>query len=134
MNFEAARAAIAGRLSTLWTALQPNVPVDYENRALVDLARQTGPFIACDVVFGNGEQKTLGLSPVVRYSGNISLEVWVKQGTGTATAFAYLEQLAAMFKTTYFGGVYTAAPRPIPAREQADWCVHTILVPFYFDQ
>lgn len=134
MNFEDARAAIYARLDTAWTAAHPTVPALYENRLAVDLAGRTDPFIACEILFNDGEQVSMEKTPVLRFFGAIYLSVWVKEKEGTKIALTYLGELSDLFKAASFGGVNTRAPRPLPGRPQDSWYVSTLRVPFWFDQ
>jgi len=134
MTFEGARAAIYGRLNTIWAAANPTVPVRYENRLLVDLATETDPFLACEVLFNDGEQISLGITPAHRVEGAIYLAVWVKEDTGTAVPLGLIDGLFDLFKTTAFGGVNTRAPRPLPGHDHKGWYITTLRVPFWFDQ
>jgi len=133
MNFADAQAAIYARLNTYWSAAHAGVPVDYENRFLVDLAAQQDPFIACDVLFNDGEQASIEADPMSRYRGAVYLAVWVREGSGTAAAFGFLSELGTLFATKAFGGLNTQAPRPLPGRRQAGWLVEVLRVPFWFD-
>lgn len=133
MTFDDARAAIVGRLKATLDASNPTTAVSYENRATVDLATQAAPFVACEVLFNDGEQASMELAPVVRYSGAIWLAVAVKEGEGTKTALVILGTLAAAFKTVSFGGVVAQAPRPMPGFRRDGWYYEPIRVPFYFD-
>ena len=133
MNFDQARAAVFGRMNTVFEVANPTVPVQYENRLTVDLATQEVPFVVCELAFGDGEQVNLGLTPQVRYRGAIYLSVWAKEGEGSTTALGLLSALATDFKPQALGSLYLQAARPMPGRTAQGWYVLTLRVPFYFD-
>lgn len=135
MNFEDARAAIYGRLATGMAATYPLVSVEYENRVVIDLARQVDPWISCEIVWSDGDQVSIEDVPMIRYHGAVYLASWVKEGGGTATPLAHLGYLAGLFKTVAFGGVNTQAPMPMPKlRQLAGWEGHPLRISFWFDQ
>lgn len=133
MKFNDARAAIYSRLDTLMTASYASIPVRYENRLDVDLSAQVEPFLGVELIFNDGVQASLGRQIIVRYPGAIYLSVFTKQGEGIADALTLLASLADTFKTVTFSGVVCSAPRPLPARPHQGWYVHTLRVPFHFD-
>lgn len=133
MNFENARAAIYGRLTTAWNASHSTVPVLYENRLEVDLATRKDPFITCEIVYNDGQQVGIGAPVGARYSGAIWLSVWQPEHSGVTPGTTWLGELATLFKAVTFGGVNTRVPIPVPGRSQKGWDAHTLRVPFWFD-
>ena len=133
MTFEDARAAVYAKLDAFMQANYPAVPVQYENRANVDVSNLTGPVVVCELAYGDGEQKSLEQAPIVRYQGAIWLNAGAKEGEGTADSLGILSALASAFKTTSFGGVVTQAPRPVPGAKRLGLYFIGIRVPFYFD-
>jgi len=112
VDFETTRAAIYGRLDAGWAQANPTVLVEYQNQDVVDLDKQTAPFVTCDLVYSDGAQMGLGQTAGQRYQGAIWLAVWTRKGSGVATANAYLAALATLFGLKVFGGVNTHAVRP----------------------
>jgi hypothetical protein len=133
MKFDAARSAIYSRLDSAMNTNHPGVPVLYENRLNVDLALQSAPFVACEILFNDGEQVSMEISPVVRYRGSIWLAVAAKRGDGIKGQLTVLATLADTFKTVVFGGVTCHAPRPMPGFLKDGWYLESIRVPFYFN-
>lgn len=133
MTLDDARAAVAARLATAMTASYALVPVQYENLTQVDLAAQTKPFVSMEIIFNDGEQKSMGDKPVGRFSGAVWLGVWCKEGSGTKTALTLLSFLIQTFRAVSFGGVVCHMPVPVPAQTKLGWFVEAIRVPFYFD-
>jgi hypothetical protein len=133
VTFDDARAAVYTRLDAGMTATYPAVPVLYENRLTVDLAKQKSPFVACEIVYNDGSQASMELTPVVRYGGAIWLAVATKAGAGAKVGAGILGYLANRFKTITFSGVVCGAPVPMPGytRDGAYW--QTLRVPFHFD-
>jgi hypothetical protein len=133
MNFDDARAAIYGRLDTAWGASHPTMPVRYENRMAVDLDKEKSPFVACELLFTDGEQIELSANPGTRYQAAIYLSAWAKEDSGTSDSLKDLSELALLFGMKSFGGVNTRAARPLPGRVESGWYVLTLRVPFWID-
>lgn len=133
MTFDDAVKAVYARLDAFVGASLSSLPVRYENRLEVDLAKETDPFLTCEVVFSAGSQVSLGHTPVARYSGAVWLSRWAKEDTGTVAGWADLALLSTHFKARDFSGVRTSVPIPIPSRAQDGWHVQAVRVPFYFD-
>jgi len=133
VNFEDARAAIATRLDAGMTATYPAVPVVYENHTKVDLATQTAPYVRCDVVFNDGEQASIELTPLARYRGATYLAVYAKEGQGTKAVLQILAYLAGLFKSVKFSGVQSQVAVPMPGAEKDGWYYVAIRIPFWFD-
>jgi hypothetical protein len=91
------------------------------------------PYVSAEVLFNDGEQKSMETVPVIRYSGAVWLGVHVKQGEGAKAALIFLGTLAALFKVTSFSGVVTGAPKPLPQRPFEGWAIYTLRIPFHFD-
>jgi hypothetical protein len=133
MDFEDTRAAICDRLDTYWSGAHPEVLVEYENQASIDLNAHTDPFLSCDIVYTDGTQISLGQPGGTRYPGAIWLSSWVKEGGGTAEGNRYLKELADLFGQKAFGGVNTKAARRVPSNPHKGWYVQSLRVPHWFD-
>lgn len=133
MNFDDARAAVAGRLKTGMDATYPAVPVVYENHTTVDLATQASPYVRLAIIFNDGAQASIELTPLARYRGAVYLAVYCKEGQGTKDVLQILGYLATLFKAVKFGGVQTHVGLPMPGAEMDGWYYEAVRVPFYFD-
>jgi len=134
MTFEDARAASYARLDGYWPAAHPTIPVQYENRLLVDVAERAEPYVTCAAVFNDSEQMSLGEDGPTRYYGALWLTVYVKENQGVKDSLGYLEELAQLFKRKIFSGVHTETPIPVPGVPRDGWYVQAVRVPFYFEQ
>jgi hypothetical protein len=129
--FEDARAAIVTQFKTYWDANHSTVPVQYENRDLVDIEKQTAPYVCCEVIFNDGFAASIGDTPMARYPGAVWLSVHTKEGEGTKLGNQWLGALADLFKAKMLGGlVYTGIARPVPARLFKGWYVQAVRIPF----
>lgn len=133
MDFEAARAAVYGRLKAYMDASYPTVDVGYENRNTIDFATQAEPFVTCEIVWNDGEQVSLGDLPRLRYRGSVWLAIHEKDGAGVKVSNQLMKSLADLFRTKAFSGVTTMAPIPVPARPAQGWRAQALRVPLYFD-
>lgn len=77
------------RAKAAWTAY--TLKVEYDNRAYVDLAQLTTPYLMVDIVWGKGEQQSIEQQPLVCDYGMILLAAGVKEGEGTTSLLALLD-------------------------------------------
>lgn len=77
------------RAKAAWTAYP--LQIEYDNKAEVDLASLTTPYLMIDIVWGAGGEIDLGKYPLVRDIGSIILAAGVKEGEGTAALLKLLQ-------------------------------------------
>ena len=133
MDFEAARAAICGRLNTGYGAAYSSEPIEYENRKKVDRSAQVTPFLGIEIHYADGEMVGIGADVPRRYHGAAYLVVYTKAGAGAAIGTVRLSYLDTLFAAKQFGGVNTLAPKPLPMPDLDGWHRHCLRIPFYFD-
>lgn len=132
--FEAVRAAAFAKVAAVMSTAFAAVPVQYENRNLIDVEQQQLPWLSVELVWNDGEQATIEHEPITRYEGAIYLTVYTKRGNGTKLAQEVMGRLAREFKRMPSGTLFqTRAARPVPARTWEDWHLQTLRVPFYTD-
>jgi hypothetical protein len=134
MNFESARAAIHGRLETYMNASYAGTKVQYTNREMIDFATHKAPFVACDILWVDGQQASMEFEPIVRRLGAVWFHVGVKMGAGTAGALSMLSAITKQFEIQSFGGLVTQAGQPLGGFERNGWWYERVRVPFYFDE
>jgi hypothetical protein len=127
VGFEAARAAIEGRLNTNWSTTS----IQWDN---VKFTPPDGPYVRCHIIFGAREKPNLGKDiAIVRNTGTIVLSIFVKQNTGTATMRTYADTLKAIFDTQQFSGITCREGNVDDLPETAGWLGTNLWFPFYFD-
>ena len=135
MSREAARIDITTAVSaaaSAWIAY-PMV-VDYENRELVDYALQVKPFLGVDLVYHDGEQMDIGVSPLVGAYGSIALAVCVPEGKGTSEPNLVMDYFTSNLQLKQWSLVRTGVARPQPSVSRKGWyCLVTLINFWYYE-
>lgn len=118
MGFETIQQTIrteVERARAAWVAYP--LLVDYENREDVDLSKVTEAYLAVDIVYREGQQLSLGVSPLVADRGQIMLMAGAKVGTGTAKQMKLLDHFRPYLQLRdNLGEVRTHAAQIYPGR------------------
>jgi hypothetical protein len=77
------------RAKAAWTAY--TLQIEYDNKAEVDLAALTTPYLMVDIIWGAGGEIDVGKYPLVRDIGSIILAAGVKEGKGTSDLLKLLQ-------------------------------------------
>jgi hypothetical protein len=122
---EAARA--------LWPGPVPaTLKADYENRRLVDLDRQTEPYISVDIHFVNGSQISLGSTKVVEEHGQLHLLVCAPVNSGTRISKQIMDHFVPYLELENFSLARTHAAKAQACYEKLGWYITPLVVPFWF--
>jgi len=111
-------------MATNWSATD----VAYNN---VDYVPGNGPWVRFTVLTGNGE--TLGLqgsTVYVRDRGLVSLQVFVKDATGTSEAFGIVDSFLALFEHSRFYGILTYTGSVQVIGNNNGWHQTNVTIPF----
>lgn len=111
-SFAAERPAIESRFATQFIA----APISFDNvadSAAVTAAKQAGsPWVRLAII--NGESRTAGVAGDgdirIEHQGQIVVQVFVRDGTGTATARSLADAAAAVFRHARFDGIACFSP------------------------
>ncbi len=127
----AATSAIRARLAANWTT----TAVAWPNEKF---AAQETPWVAVEIRGSGEEQLSIGApgANLFRAAATLWLHVFVKRNTSDATALAYAEQLAAIFRGQSFSGVLCQAASIYGGDEGSEdgkWWRRSVAVPFDFD-
>lgn len=134
MNVEAARVAAFNAVSAAAATITPVPPIDWPNRNLIDYSKQVDPYLGVDFIVGRSLQKSLGTADrLVRYFGQISIIVCIKEGGGTATPTVMLDKLILGLGMKSFSGLNTEAATPLRPVLEKGWHVQPLVVPCWFD-
>ena len=108
MNFAQERSSIEARFTTQWAG---RTPIAFDNVAFTPPANQ-GAFVR--LAIRNGDSNTAGVqgtgSVLTEHQGRIWVQVFVKEGTGTAAARGHADAAAAIFGNSRFDGIRCYAP------------------------
>ena len=92
MSLEQIRQSFAFAVQSIVPSFtEYELTVQYENREIVDPARQTNPYLEVEVEFGPAWQADLAQNPIHRISGLLILTAKVREGSGVAAANRLLD-------------------------------------------
>lgn len=133
MALSAVSAAVEARLAS-WT----HTPVRGLNDLSGDTPTGSGPFLVVQYPVSQSEQLTFGApgANVWRDAGAIRFVLNVRRGKGLQEAFAWIDELAALFRGKTFDGVRTYAPsQPVidDRNEDGPYFALSFSVPFDHD-
>lgn len=136
MTYDEARQALVGHFSEAFGAEFPGVPVEYDNRNLVDLEEQAqiGPFLEFAVLFDDSLQVAFGVPVLERTTGTVQVVVNVPVGDGKARANEMLEWVKRRMRWLNLpSGVQTAGGKRSRAEDLPGFASEAILVGFWYD-
>lgn len=120
------------RARAAWSAY--TLKVEYPNKDLINLAEQTDPYLAVDLVFFGARQMDLGLQPFTRHTGRILFAAGVKEGAGQLAAVKLLDHLHPYFHLRHdLGVVRTAEAQAGGFRKAMGWHFELLTVSFWSD-
>jgi hypothetical protein len=135
MNLEAARLAIVALTNNAAAAFGTwTVQVDWENRDLVNYAAQAKPFVAMDIVYYDGKQKSLGPNPWVGSYGYIALAVCIPEGKGTSEGNQLMSHMANALQLKLLPAIQTEVARPQPSVPRKGWYCMVTLINFSYHE
>ena len=135
MSAEQARIdimTVVSQIVTDWTAYP--LQVEAPNWDVIDQATQANPYLQVDIDLLGGEQKTVGLRPVVRQYGQVLLCVVSKGGTGTSAGNVLGDFILPYFDLQTLGTVRTHAVLPVKGKGRDGWWYQPWLVDFWYDR
>lgn len=136
MTYDEARQSLVGYFNAEFSAAFPGVPVEYDNRNLVDLEAQAaiGPFLELAVLFDDSTQASFGAPVLERTTGMMQVIVHAPVGSGSANANEILEWVKRrMRRLNLPSGVQTSGARRSSAGEIPGFSSEALLVGFWYD-
>lgn len=135
MSREAARIAVVTAVQALratWTDYA--LEVEYGN-ALLDMSKQTKPFLRVTVLYSDAFQVDMGSTPRHRATGGILLEALAKEGSGDKVQNLLLEHFyKPLHMKDTFTPIRTQAAKFLPVKPAIDgWSNCGVVVPFWYD-
>ena len=98
MSFTDEKRAFEDRFKTQWGSTSPvrweGLPFKFPDPAI--------PWVGFYVRSGPSNRITVGPNPLVRYAGNIVVQVFAPEGQPMATASGYLDTIATIFREVEF--------------------------------
>jgi len=92
-------------------------------------------WVDLQVVSGPSRKISLGGSTNLRrYTGIVSINIYVPTNTGTRTARGYVDTASAIFRDASFNGIICRDPSVTDLGERNGWRVHNVSVEFQRDE
>lgn len=138
MTLATAYAAIRTKLTAEWPALEPAVPLGWENTGF-----QRDPsgsaFLILEVQWSGGESASVGApgNNLVRRYGNIWLHAFVPVGQDVDRALEIAGKASVIFEQQDFGGLVCDAMSPGAGESGTDdglYYGQSVNVPFFYDE
>jgi hypothetical protein len=133
VKIEQARVALYDALAAAVATLNPVPAIEWDNRFAVDMSQQTAPFLCVEFIVGAAVQKSLGMTKVVRYIGQLAVIVNIKEGQGIARVTVILDALCLALGMKNLSGLQTEAAMPQRPVLDKGWHIQPLVVPFWFD-
>jgi len=113
----------------------PAVPLETENRTLVDLTSEEAvkPFVQAELKWGGGGAVSLGENPIGRQFGLLVLLIKVKCGAGTLGSLALAKRLAGALERRSGTYVETDVAHLLDGFERQGWYCLPLQFSFYVD-
>ncbi len=128
-----ARDAIIGYLPPAWTSAYPTIKVFYET-ASVDLDAVGSTFLRVRLDFTDSLRQGIDPQPITGSYGEVILQLFVKDGSGTRDTLIHLNFLRELLKYQQLSGVTLDCPRPGRKQSRSGWTSNDLIVPFQFWQ
>lgn len=134
MSFNDTQTAIEARFKDSWNDL---APVRWENLEFNTLEYEE--YVALSSVEADGQQITTGsVNYIVRYAGQIVLQIFRKEGTGTGRTGELADAFGDIFRRAQFefgdsGLISCQIPNKLPVGPSDGWYQTNIRVPYYRD-
>lgn len=133
MSFEAARAdMVAAAQAALATWAGPTLPLAFQNQAVVDVARQTTPYLCVDLYMLDGEQLSFGQTKALADYGQIHLVAHAPQNGGTLAAQRILDHFRPYFELKTFALIRTHAAKGQAPFKRDGWEAWPLVIPFWY--
>jgi hypothetical protein len=128
-----ARDAIIGFLHPAWTTAYPAVKIFYET-ASVDLDAVGSTFLRVRIDFVSSTRQGIDLSPITGSYGELLLQMFMKDGSGTREPLVRINFLRELLKYKIISGVTLDCPKPGRKQSRSGWTSSDLIVPFQFWQ
>ena len=135
MSFELARsdvvtAALAAKAA--WAGPPTPLALEFQNVTVIDLERQTVPYVCVEIHFLDGEQLSFGQTKVVADYGQIHIIAHTPGNAGTLTGQKILDHFRTFFELKNFSVIRTKTAQGAASYESKGWDCWPLVIPFWF--
>lgn len=128
------RDAIVAYFNPAWVLTYPAVKVFYENSVKVDLDAVGSSFLRVLIEFTDSVRQGIDQDPITASDGEITLQLFSKDGQGTRDSLVKLNYLRELLKYKRLTGVDLDCPRFGRKQNRNGWTSQDLIVPFFFWQ
>lgn len=128
-----ARDTIIAFLHPAWISAYPTIKVFYET-ASVDLDAVGSTFLRVSIDFTDSLRQGIDLIPITGSYGEVLLQMFMKDGTGTRDPLIRMNSLRELLKYQQLTGVTLDCPRFGRVQSKSGWTSKDLIVPFQFWQ
>ena len=137
-TYQSVEDTVGAQLVANWSF----TPVSYENVSPVDesiparpaLGVGTDPFIAVKVQYNTSSAAETGMTPLKRTWGNLLVEFYSKEDTGTLQNRINLDRLAAIFEYKTLSDIVFRDITVLRSAAHNGWFITPAMVRFYFNR
>lgn len=107
--------------------------VEYENQSTIDPSTRATPYVKLSLRLTTNEQISFNPEPRTRQRGAVQVDIYVKKGTGSKTAYLIAETVNALFMRQSISGIEFQTPNTLSPLDVVGWFRLTLRCPFYYD-
>lgn len=126
-------AAVAAAVQQWRETNFPAMDVIYENGPVPDEPKISSPWVELEVQWYAAQSLAVGEGSTGRAHGAVSVKVYTREGTGTASCDAVLASLREVLKPGRLGGAVIKYPHRYSPHTAAGWYKVGLLAPFWLD-
>ena len=123
---------VLDRIIADWGSVPYTLKIEGNNRDVIDLAKQTDPFICADILNLTGGQFDLAKNPRSKQLGQVQLAVVDKKGQGTGRIEVVLDFIAPYFSAKDLATVRFHTAALTKHYEKAEWYYQPVVIPFWY--
>jgi hypothetical protein len=135
-TYQSAEDTITSQFGNNWSytpVAYPNAPAINETvSGRPELGIGQDPFIAVEIIYSTSPAIEVGASPLKRTFGNILVEFYTKEDTGSLQNRINLDRLAAMFEYKTIEDISFRDITVMQSGTQNGWYITPAMVRFYF--
>lgn len=92
---------------------------------------KSGRWIRFNILNGEGNQVSIGSTPLHRNAGLVSVQIFVKKGVGASQSYQLVDLIVAAFKRKQLDSVQFRTPSVLEVGEIDEWFQVNVTCPFY---
>jgi len=120
ISLEEVRQTVISSFQAIHEVYYPSTLVDYPNYQVVDIERQTAPFIKVELMFDETPRAALGERDIL-VKGTLYAYFYFRKGAGLSGAYSYTDMLNEYLAMTLTAGIQYQAVRTVNIENFPGW-------------